>query len=326
MNLRLSVSILSMLAVIGLVFSMAANAEQPTVGLITKTETNPFFVKMKEGAQQAAQAKGVKLMLASGKYDGDDISQLAAIARMVSAGAKAILITPNSAAIVPALKKARGKGVLVIALDTPTEPEDGADALFATNNFKAGFLIGKYARAATKGKQHPKIAMMDLSPEGSVGKLRHQGFLEGFGIKDNDPNIVCKEDTYGDVAKGKIAMKTCLKRAPQIDVVYTINEPAAAGAYQALQAVGREKSTIIVSIDGGCAGVKNVAAGIIAATSQQYPLKMAALGVEAGAEYAKTGKKTSGYTDTGVTLITNKPLAGIGSKDTKFGLDECWGN
>jgi len=82
---------------------------------------------------------------------------------------------------------------------------------------------------------------------------------------------------------------------------------------------------LIVSVDGGCVGVKNVKAGIIAATSQQYPLKMAALGVTAGVDYAKTGKKPSGYTDTGVTLISDKALSGIDSKDTKFGLGACWG-
>jgi fructose transport system substrate-binding protein len=68
-----------------------------------------------------------------------------------------------------------------------------------------------------------------------------------------------------------------------------------------------------------------VAAGKIAATSQQYPLKMASMGVDAGVEYAKGGKKASGYTDTGVTLIAAKAVAGVDSKDTKVGLDLCWG-
>jgi fructose transport system substrate-binding protein len=71
--------------------------------------------------------------------------------------------------------------------------------------------------------------------------------------------------------------------------------------------------------------VKNVKSGHLAATSQQYPLKMAVMGVDAGVEYAKTGKKASGYTDTGVTLITDKPMSGVDSKDTKFGTANCWG-
>ena len=296
------------------------------VGLITKTDTNPFFVKMKEGATQEAQAKGAKLMSAAGKFDGDNATQVTAIENMTTAGAKAILITPSDTkAIVPAIKKARDAGVLVIALDTPTDPQNATDALFATDNFKAGVLIGQYAKAAM-GNKPVKIATLDLAPGITVGKLRHDGFLQGFGIKEGDPKIVCSQDTQGDQAKGQTAMENCLQKAPDINVVYTINEPAAAGAYQALKAAGKEKGVLIVSVDGGCAGVKNVKAGIIAATSQQYPLKMAQLGVDAGVNYAKTGKKVSGYTDTGVTLITDKAMPGVASKDTKFGLDACWGN
>ena len=132
-------------------------------------------------------------------------------------------------------------------------------------------------------------------------------------------------DSFGDRAKGQTAMENCLQKVPDVNVVYTINEPAAAGAYTALKAAGKDKGVIIVSVDGGCEGVKNVGAGMIAATSQQYPLRMASMGVEAGVQYAKTGKKVSGYTDTGVTLISAKPVAGVDSKDTKVGMDLCWG-
>jgi fructose transport system substrate-binding protein len=305
--------------------SAVALADQPVIGLITKTDTNPFFVKMKQGAQQAADAGGAKLLTAAGRYDGDNATQVTAIENMVGAGAKAILITPgDTKAIVPSIKKARDAGVLVIALDTPTEPKDATDALFATDNFKAGELIGAYAKSAMAGKP-ARIATLDLAPGISVGVLRHDGFLKGYGIKAGDPAIVCSQDTRGDQAKGQTAMENCLQKNPDINVVYTINEPAAAGAYRALQAAGKEKGVLLVSIDGGCEGVRNVKAGQIAATSQQYPLKMAALGVQAGLDYAKTGKKPSGYTDTGVTLITDKPESGVTSKDTTFGLNECWG-
>lgn len=302
-----------------------AQAQPIVVGLITKTDTNPFFVKMKEGAAEAARARGARLMTAAGKFDGDNASQVTAIENMVSGGARAILITPSDTkAIVPAIKKARDAGVLVIALDTPTDPQSATDALFATDNFKAGVLIGRYARAALAGKP-ARIATLDLAPGITVGRLRHDGFLQGFGITERDPSLLCSQDTRGDQARGQTAMENCLQKAPDINLVYTINEPVAAGAYQALKAAGKERAALIVSIDGGCAGIRNVKAGIIAATSQQYPLKMASLGVEAGVEYARTGKRASGYTDTGVTLITDKPQPGVESRDTTFGMDACWG-
>jgi fructose transport system substrate-binding protein len=312
----------------------ALAADQPIVGLITKTETNPFFVKMKEGAAEAAKAKGVKLLSAAGKQDGDNAGQVTAIENMVAAGAKTILITPSDAkAIVPTIKKARDKGVMVIALDSPTDPVEAVDALFATDNYKAGVLIGQYAKASLGGKP-VKIATLDLFPGHPVGAQRHNGFLKGFGLDalpatsnelSKPAEVVCMADSYGDQAKGQTAMENCLQKNPDINLVYTINEPAAAGAFKALKAAGKDKSVMIVSVDGGCQGVKDVAAGKIAATSQQYPLKMASMGVEAGVAYAKGGPKVAGYTDTGVTLIANKAVAGVDSKDTKVGLNLCWG-
>ena len=314
--------------------AVVAQSSPVVIGLITKTETNPFFVKMKEGADAEAKSRGAKLLAGAGKTDGDNAGQVTAMENMIAAGAKTILITASdSKAIVPAIKKARDKGVMVIALDSPADPADATDALFATDNYKAGVLIGQYAKAAL-GDKPAKIVMLDLFSGHPVGAQRHNGFMKGFGLsapdaKSNelgkDAAIVCMADSFGDRAKGQTAMENCLQKAQEVNVVYTINEPAAAGAYNALKKAGKDKDVIIVSVDGGCAGIKDVGAGVIAATSQQYPLKMAAMGVAAGVEYAKTGKKVSGYTDTGVTLIAAKPVAGVESKDVKTGTELCWG-
>ena len=120
LNVRLSPLHLSAIAA-ALVSAagLAAAADQPVIGLITKTETNPFFVKMKEGATAAAKAKGAKLLSGAGKADGDNAGQVTAMENMIAAGAKTILITPSdSKAIIPAIKKAQGKGVQIIALDS----------------------------------------------------------------------------------------------------------------------------------------------------------------------------------------------------------------
>ncbi|WP_285639760.1 sugar ABC transporter substrate-binding protein [Lentzea sp. NBRC 102530] len=306
------------------------------VGLVTKTDTNPFFVKMKEGAQQAAGSSGVTVQSFAGKQDGDNQTQVDAIENLIASGAKGILITPSdSKAIVPSVDKARAAGLLVIALDTQLEPADAADATFATDNYRAGLLIGQWAKAkfAKEGKQ-AKIALLDLNPnQVSVDVQRDQGFLEGFGVDvkdktrigdESDPRIVGHDVTDGDPSGGRRAMENLLQKDPSINLVYTINEPAAAGAFEALKAAGKEKDVTIVSVDGGCPGVNNVKAGVIGATSQQYPLKMAQLGVEAVAKFAKDGSKPSN-TDTGVTLVTDQPADGVESKDSAWGLQNCWG-
>jgi fructose transport system substrate-binding protein len=309
------------------------------VGLITKTETNPFFVKMKEGAQEKADELGVELQSFAGEFDGDNEAQVQAIESLISAGADGILITPSdSAAIVSSVDQARAAGITVIALDTQLDPPDAADATFATDNFRAGELIGQWA-AGTLGDAaaDAQIAMLDLNPnQVSVDVQRDQGFLQGFGIDvgdetqigdEDDPRIVGHDSTDGAEEGGRTAMENLLSANPDINVVYTINEPAAAGAWEALKAAGKtEEEVILVSVDGGCPGVENVQAGIIDATSMQFPLEMASLGVEAIA----TGEipepeEGKDFYDTGVTLITDAPVDGVESEDSTWGLDNCWG-
>jgi fructose transport system substrate-binding protein len=313
----------------------ATGAQTGIIGLITKTETNPYFVKMKEGAQAAADAEGVRLLTAAGKNDGDNAGQVTAMENMIAAGARVILITVNdSKAILPSVRKAREKGVLVIALDSPTDPPEATDALFATDNYQAGTLIGRYAKAALGGRA-PKIATIDLLPGHPVGAQRHNGFLRGFGLAAPDartntlgapPEVVCMADSYGNQARGQAAMENCLQKEPGINVVYTINEPTAAGAHRAHQAAGMAGEVILVSVDGSCQGVRDVGAGMIAATAQQYPLDMAARGVAAGAEFLRTGKKPTGYTNTGITLIAARPMPGVESADIQTGLQKCFGD
>ncbi|MCC6495632.1 MAG: sugar ABC transporter substrate-binding protein [Propionibacteriaceae bacterium] len=314
----------------------ASGGGEIVVGLITKTETNPFFVKMKEGAQAKATELGVKLLTGAGAKDGDNEGQVTAMENMINAGAKGILITPSDTkAIVPSIQKARAAGVVVIALDTATDPQDASDALFATDNFMAGTLIGQWAAKAMAGKT-PVIATLDLAPGITVGAQRHNGFLQGMGLAAGisatstdlatSKEVVCAQDTHGDQTEGQTAMENCLSKNADINLVYTINEPAAFGAYTALKNAGKDKDVMIVSVDGGCQGVQGVVDGKIAATSQQYPLKMATMGVEAIVKYAKDGTKPTGYTDTGVSLITDQVQSGVESEDSAFGVANCWGN
>ena len=334
--------ILTGLAVAMTTMTGNAYAQDISACLITKTDTNPFFVKMREGATAKAEEMGISLNSYAGKVDGDHETQVAAIETCIANGAKGILLTASdTSSIVPAVQQARDAGILVIALDTPLEPIDSADMTFATDNFLAGELIGQWAAAALGDEAaNAKIGMLDLSvSQPTVGVLRDQGFLKGFGIDLGDPNkwgdetdprIVGNDVTAGNEEGGRKAMENLLAKDPLINVVYTINEPAAAGAYEALKSIGRENDVLIVSVDGGCPGVTNIKDGIIGATSQQYPLLMASKGIEAIAAWAKDGTKpeaTEGkaFFDTGVALITDQPVEGVDSLNSDEGTDLCWG-
>ncbi|MDE2922087.1 MAG: substrate-binding domain-containing protein [Acidobacteriota bacterium] len=312
------------------------------VGLVTKTEDNPFFVTMREAAIERAGKLGVELRTFAGRFDGDTGAQVRAIESLVAADATGILITPSDpVALLDAVGRARRSGVLVIALDTPFDPADAVDGTFATDNFRAGELIGMWARASMGASAAgARIATLDgAGTQVTVEVLRNQGFLEGFGIDIKDPGRMYDEDdpriaghaaTMGAEEGGRAAMERLMRDDPGINVVYAINEPAAAGAYEALRGLGVEDDVLIVTIDGGCEGVRSVAAGEIGATAMQYPVRMASLGIEAVVEFSTTGatpENTPGldFHDTGVTLVTEKPVPGIPSMGADAGLSECWG-
>ncbi len=320
--------------------AMAESHSAGTLCLITKNNTNPFFVKMREGAEARANELGMNLMAFAGVTDGDAAPQISAIENCVAAGAKGILITASNDSVTPALIDARAAGVLVIALDTPLGDAEAQDMTFATDNFEAGLLIGKWAAAKMGDTSGAKIAMLDINKDNiSVDVARDTGFLVGFGIEvpdlkvmgsETDPRVVGHESSDANPEGGLRAMETLLAKDPDINVVYTINEPAAEGAYQALKAAGKEGQALIVSVDGGCPGVASVKSGVIGATSQQYPLLMASKGIEAIATYAKDGSKPTAseglsFFNTGVNLVTDKPAEGVESIDSTKGTELCWG-
>lgn len=318
-----------------------ADGHSPTVCLITKTDTNPFFVKMKEGAEAKAGELGMTLKSFAGKIDGDHETQVQAIETCILDGAAGILLTASdTSSIVPAVQQARDAGLLVIALDTPLTPIDAADSTFATDNFLAGELIGQWAAGTIGDTSTAKIGMMNINvSQPTVGVLRNQGFLQGFGVDladpskwgdESDPRIVNNEVTNANEEGGRKSMENLLTMDDGTNVLYTINEPAAAGAFETLKDFGKTEDVIVVSVDGGCPGIQAVADGELGATSQQYPLLMAALGVEAVKTFLDTGEKPANtpgkdFFDTGVALVTDNPVDGVPSISSAEGLELCWG-
>ena len=331
--------------------SGGSTSDKVGVSLILKTLSNPYFVSMEKDAKTEAAKDNVNLTVAAGKQDGDTQSQIAAIDNAISRGDKGILITINGDAVNSELKKARDAGLYVIALDTVPTPASTVDITYGTDNEEAGKLIGQYAAAKLAGKK-AVIAMLDLFNDQvvSVDTARDHGFLEGMGINPGDMTqerpggqvgnytggkggayvIACHQPTQGAIPGGKTAMENCLSANSDINVVYTINEPAADGANQALKAAG--KSATIVTIDGSCNYVNGLLKdGTIAADSAQYPGQMASIGVKTIADLARGGAKPQlpagkDFINTGTKLITAQPVAGIDSQTPADAASACWGS
>ncbi|SFT01875.1 substrate-binding domain-containing protein [Saccharopolyspora flava] len=295
------------------------------IGLITKTDTNPYFVGLRADAEAAAADRGAQLIALAGQFDGDNDGQVRAIENLIQQGVSTILITPNSSTgVIDALARARQAGVLVIALDTATEPAEAADATIATDNREAGRLQGAYAKAAL-GDRPPKVLMIDGTAGSSVSSMRHEGFLAGMGLAEGAPEVRGTTNANGDQNLAQQGAENLLARSSDINAVYTMNEPTARGVHAALQSRGLAEQVVMASIDGGCEGVAAVKSGQLRATVMQFPDKMAQQGVDAAVEHARTGAKPAGFHDTGSVVITDQPMPGIPSQTVAWGEQHCWG-
>lgn len=317
------------------------------IALVGADLTNPYFLKMSEDAQAAADELGVELSVQTTTVGGSDDIASQQIESAVASGAQAILVVPTGGGIVPAIEKARDAGVLVLALDNPTDPADAVDMSYITGNRSVGVDLGKWVAAKLDGGA-ATIAMLDVFSDRvfPVDVDRDQGFLEGMGIPladeglnaDEEPTgeysggsytIVCNQATAATQDGGRTAMENCLSANPNINVVYTINEPAAFGAYQALEAAGKTDGVIIATFDGSCQGIEAMERGELTVDAQTYPGKMASLAVAAAVEYIKNGsvpEPTEGetYYNTGSAIVTDDAVDGVTSISSEEASELCF--
>lgn len=305
--------------------SAGAHAQDKTflIGIVEQQLANPFFAKLQQAGVDAAKKHGLETMTAESSVAGDSATQVAAIENMINRGAKGIVLDPaNASALVKIVQKARDAGIIVVTTNTSLEPATAADASYETDNLAAGELIGKWAKAKL-GSTPARIAMLDYDLSDKTAKARHDGFLKGFGIAEGAPEIAGTALTQANVETGQSSMENLLSAHPDINAVYTINEPAAQGAFLAIKRA--KKDIALTSIDGSCSGVRSVADGTIGATVMQFPTNMGTLAVEAIVTAVNGGAKPSGINNSGTILITDNPVDGIESKDSKWGLENCWG-
>ena len=281
----------------------ADNRPPVSIGLITKQETNPYWVTLRTVAEDSARKAGATLTTATGSSDVDVEAQRTALKEMVDKGVNGIL-------------------------DTPMEPQETTNAYFGTDNKRAGELIGRYARAKSDELGlSPQIMMLNLSPGITSGENRSAGFQEGFNIPADSGWVVEQANIEGDRGLAQQAMMEALTKNPNINVVYAVNEPAAQGAVDALKSAGKDLAkTVVVAVDGGCEAMKNsVRPGDIDATAMQFPQNMAREGVEAIVAKVREGREPSGYLATGTELVTGSPAPGITAKNVEYGVRTCWG-
>lgn len=249
------------------------------IGLSISTLNNPFFVALKEGAEEQANEMDATLTVADAQNDA--AKQVNDVEDMIQKGMDLILINPtDSEAVGAAVQAANDAGIPVITVDRNAETGDVV-AHVASDNVAGGQLAGDYMVELVGEGQ--KVVELEGIPGASATRDRGQGFNEAI---DGKLEVVAKQSANFDRAEGLTVMENILQDNKDIVAVFAHNDEMALGAVQALEAAGMSDVKVI-GFDATDDAVKAVEGGTMAATVAQKPAEIGKLGVEAAITHLK---------------------------------------
>lgn len=249
------------------------------IGLSISTLNNPFFVALKEGAEEQANEMDATLTVADAQNDA--AKQVNDVEDMIQKGMDLILINPtDSEAVGAAVQAANDAGIPVITVDRNAETGDVV-AHVASDNVAGGQLAGDYMVELVGEGQ--KVVELEGIPGASATRDRGQGFNEAI---DGKLEVVAKQSANFDRAEGLTVMENILQDNKDIVAVFAHNDEMALGAVQALEAAGMSDVKVI-GFDATDDAVKAVEGGTMAATVAQKPAEIGKLGVEAAINHLK---------------------------------------
>jgi ribose transport system substrate-binding protein len=259
-------------------FPLAAAASQ-TLGVVISTLNNPFFVTLKDGAEEKAKELGVELVI----YDAQDDSakMTSSMEDLIQKKVGAILVNPTDAdAVVPSILKANAAGIPVFTIDRGATSGEVVTHI-ASDNVAGGKMAGEFLAEKIGGKG--KVVELVGIPGTSAARDRGKGFhdaMEGYP----DIEIVASQAADFNRDRGLAVFENILQAQPEIDGVFAHNDEMVLGAIAAAEAAGR-KGIVFVGFDAVDDAVKAVKDGRLAATVAQQPKEMGLLGVEYAVKY-----------------------------------------
>jgi ribose transport system substrate-binding protein len=260
-----------------MLFAAPAAAAEKTLGLVISTLNNPFFVTLKEGAEEAAAKAGVKLVILDAQDDSARMT--AAMEDLVQQKVDAILVNPtDSDAVTPSIMKANEAGIPVLTIDRGASGGKVACHV-ASDNVAGGAMAGEFLAGRLGGKG--KVVELVGIPGTSAARDRGQGFNDAVkaypGIE-----IVASQAADFSRDKGLKVFENILQAQPEIDGVFAHNDEMILGAVAAAEAAGRT-GIVFVGFDAVDDAVAAVKEGKLAATVAQQPAVIGAMGVEKAA-------------------------------------------
>ncbi len=261
--------------------SQAIENNATTVALVMKALSNPFFIKMEQGAKEYAEENKIPLEIFGIKNPTDIALQISIIENLISRNYGAIVIAPvDSEKLIPVCKKAIEKGIAVINIDNPLNKDilksNGLSIPFVgSDNRTGGRLLGSYIKKKLNKKGNVIILEGIRGVENA--ELRKQGFSEAVR-KNSNIKIIASEPAYWNTEQAFSLTMRLLEQFVHVDAIFCANDKMALGVLQALDLMNL-KNIRVAGYDN-IESVRNaIRIGKISATVEQHPELMGEYGV-----------------------------------------------
>jgi ribose transport system substrate-binding protein len=267
--------------------STATGGGAPRVAFVMKTLNHPFFLDMQRGAQDAAAAAGVDLVVQAAEREIDVEKQVQIIENLLQTGIRALIVTPSgSREIATAIAKANRANVPVVVVDTRVDPKAAADnnlkleSFIGSDNFEGGKIAGEYLAKIAGGKA--QVAVLEGIPGHETGDSRLRGFREALAAHPG-MRIVASQPANWERDQGFTVFQNMLQAHPDTDALFACSDLMALGALEAIAAAGKSGRIRVVGFDALEDARKAIDAGRMEASVAQSPRDMGRIAVESAA-------------------------------------------
>jgi ribose transport system substrate-binding protein len=279
------------------------------IGLAMNTQTNPFFVDVKDGVQKAADELGVELYITDAQ--DDPAVQMKDVENLITKKPDCIIIdTCDSDAIVSSIEDCNKAGIPVLTMDREASGGDvvshiGYDAI------KSGKLAGQYL-ADTLGKKGNIVELQGIMGT-NVAQNRSKGFNEIISQNPDMKIVACQVADF-DRAKGMSVMENILQANDHIDGLYAANDEMLLGALEAIEAAGRLDEITMIGCDAIDDTIEAIKAGKVEATIAEPPFFLGKAILKTAYDYLE-GKSVEKYVILDNKLVTSENVNGLVTKE-----------
>lgn len=286
--------------------------KRPKIALVMKSLANEFFSTMAAGAEKHQQEHRDQYdLIINGIKDERDLSrQVALVDEMVAAGVQAIVIAPaDSKALVPALRKAKQAGVIIVNIDNRLDAsvlaEEKLSIPFVGPDNRAGARkVAEYLASRLKGGD--EVAILEGIRTSFNGQQRKLGFEDA--VNAANLKVISAQSAEWETGLANTITASILQEYPDVKAVMACNDSMALGALAAIRSAGLTEKVMVVGFDNIAAVQQAVKEGMILATADQHGDQLAVYGIEYALKFIEQADAVVQDRETPVDLITAEQL------------------